>query len=209
MYPVLSYLFSVSVVATEYLTPVMLAISPLVEPFPLNAIVYVCSVHFAYTVDVFPVWSTVKFVALNTVVSVILFVHPASLYQPSNVYPVLVAVASVPNAPAYVTLLLTGLIDIVLSVAFPLNVTVYLFALVVAVSATTLAGIVNVVSSELALVTVYPVQPANEYPDASTALIVTVAPYLTVYVPVTPVPLAVTLEIPVSLLSVRAYVFLV
>ena len=205
-------MFAVSVLLSVYLTPVRLVIAPLVEPFPLNAIVYVCSVHFAYTFVDFPVWSTVKFVPFNTVVPDIFVSHAASLYQPSSVYPVLVAVARSPIAVAYVTFFVDGVITMLSSSAFPSNVTVYAFAVVVAVTVAADAGIVSVVSRLSASATAYPVQPANVYPLANTALTVIVAPYLAVYVPFVSTrlsPLAVTDAIPASFPTVNVYTFLV
>ena len=212
VYPVFAYVFAVSFCDAVYLTPVRLAIAPLVEPFPLNAIVYVCSVHFAYTLVAFPAWSTVKFVPFNSVVLDIFVVHADSLYQPSSVYPVLVAVARSPIDVAYVTFFVAGVITILSSVAFPSNVTVYAFAVVVAVTVAADAGIVSVVSRLVSSATAYPVQPANVYPSANTALTVIVASYLAVYVPSVLTrlsPVAVTDVIPASFPTVNVYTFLV
>ena len=153
-----------------------------------------------------------KFVPFKIVVLDIFVVHADSLYQPSSVYPVLVAVARSPIDVAYVTFFVAGVITMLASVAFPSNVTVYAFAVVVAVTVAAESCIVSVVSRLVSSATACPVQPANVYPLANSALTVIVAPYLAVYVPsvlTRLAPVAVTDVIPASFPTVNVYTFLV
>ena len=153
-----------------------------------------------------------KFVSFKIVVLDIFVVHSDSLYQPSSVYPVLVAVARSSIDVAYVTFFVDGVITMLESVAFPSNVTVYAFAVVVAVTVAAESGIVSVVSRLVLSATACPVQPANVYPSANTALTVIVAPYLAVYVPSVLTrlsPVTVTDVIPASFPTVNVYTFLV
>ena len=74
--------FAVNAFAVSYVC-VLFAVLPPVAPFPLYFTVYTIGVHFAYTV----IFAVGVYVASDTFV-----VHAASLYQPANIYPVLVGV---------------------------------------------------------------------------------------------------------------------
>ena len=125
-------------------------------------------------------------------------------FHPLKVYPLLVAVASVPYSLSYVTDLFAA--DGV--PPFPLYVTVYVFAVALAVSFV-FDVIVTVVAFVVALAGSFPeffVHFSHVYPVVAVASIFTVFPYLYVFASVVLVPSLLTADIPVPFANVNVYV---
>jgi hypothetical protein len=70
-------------------------------PLALNSTVYDMGTHCAYSV----ISSVISTVSVDSISSP----PDSAVYQPSNIYPVLDTVASVPYAKSYVTILVNGL----------------------------------------------------------------------------------------------------
>ena len=154
--PLNVYPVRVNVFSDDFIPPnqvcVVSAIVP-VPPFASYLIVHFIAVQCAYSVVV---------VVIFTVVSSVICVPPvADVNQPANVYPVFVAVASVPYFPSYVTVLL--LADAV--PPFASYVIVYVFAIHCAYSVVSFV----IFTVESFVICVPPVvavnQPLNVYPS--------------------------------------------
>ena len=122
------------------------AVEP-VPPFALNDTVYFLAVQCAYTVAL----------PVHTVLAVTCVPPDALVYHPAKSYPVRVGVANVPYAESYVICLLVG--DT--APPFALYVSVYVFAVQLALYVLSPLDPFAIVTLVCAVVPLEPVHPAN------------------------------------------------